>query len=321
MKHTMKQAQSGRMGAAPDSGSAALARHQQRALLRRAVVVWMADVNTIESLVAEQARDAWQGEWLSAAELARQSRLHFAADRRLFGAAHRFLRWVLSQHAAAAPACWRFVSNALGRPELATRSACRRHRLRFNLSHTHDLVAVALSHGVDVGVDVEHQAREMALDELLPSAISAVERQWFHALAPVERSAAFTGLWTLKESLLKAYGVGIGENLGQLSLLKSWQQPQLVLATPTALPASEGRAHVVLADADGGYALAVSALAALSAVSDPLPETMSPQRRRVLVHDLRPGHAPARLRVCLAVRHLPEARTAPQTSTLSSPQC
>jgi phosphopantetheinyl transferase len=288
-----------------DSGAA-------RARLRGTVEVWLANPDALPQDLAAPLLQAMQGQpgsGLSAAELQRLHSLHFAADRRLYGAAHLLLRQVLGHYlarpAARQPQALQFRNNVYGRPELATRNATRRHPLRFSLSHTPGLVAVAVARGCDVGVDVERLRPGLPLDELTPGMLSAVERHWFSALPPGERAAAFTGLWTLKESLLKAHGVGIGEDLCNIGLVRSWQQPQAVLVAGAPL-CQPGPAGVVLAQLADGCALAVSALAPLAWCTDGLPQ--HPGTRRVVLHDLRPGATAPQRHASLPVRCVETAR-------------
>ena len=83
--------------------------------------------------------------------------------------------------------------------------------VHFSISHSGDLILLAVSRQCDVGVDVERQ-RDVAR-------VSQLSDRW---LTPAERadaarriaegasaSEAFLRVWTLKEARLKALGVGI----------------------------------------------------------------------------------------------------------------
>lgn len=286
-------------------------RAANRRLLRQAVLVWVADPAALPGALATPA--AWA--CLSAAEQARRRALHFAADRQLFAAAHVLLRHALAACLGAAAQRLAFVTNAHGRPELFSRRQARRHALRFSLSHSAGLVAVAVTLGCDVGVDVEPARPDLPLDDLTPGLLSAVERHWFSALPAAERAGAFTGLWTLKESLLKAYGLGIADELGNIGLVRSWQQPRAVLVAGHRL-APPGPAGVLLSALDGGGALAVSAFAPLQAA--PVEPGSAPGMRQVLLFDLRPGRAAPSRQVCLSVHGLPPPAPAPAPACASA---
>ena len=81
--------------------------------------------------------------------------------------------------------------------------------LRFSVSHTRGTTLLALAHGTDVGVDVEHSDRDVAGWAL-----------WSHVLTPAEaarvpaargaRNGSLLRAWVAKEAVLKAAGVGLG---------------------------------------------------------------------------------------------------------------
>jgi 4'-phosphopantetheinyl transferase len=141
---------------------------------------------------------------LSTDEQAQLDRIAVASRRREYLAAHALVRTTLSRYADVEPAAWTFRENAWGRPEVVG------HALRFSLSHTDGLVAVAVTHDRDVGIDVEALDRRPATPELAD-----------HFFAPVEAAAVraqperFLEYWTLKEAYVKARGMGMAIPLDQ----------------------------------------------------------------------------------------------------------
>ena len=91
------------------------------------------------------------------------ARLVFDRDRRAFLMTRALVRTTLSRYAPVAPADWRFITNAHGRPEILDRPAGVPD-LRFNISHTDGLIACAVTIGREVGVDVEHIGRHLTHD-------------------------------------------------------------------------------------------------------------------------------------------------------------
>lgn len=106
-------------------------------------------------------------------------------------------------------------SRTHGKPRLGGREASR---LGFSLSRSAGRVAVAVSSGADVGVDLE--AVRDCFDHL------QVARRWcteteledLRSLPPERRAGGFHQLWTRKEALVKAWGVGLGMELGSLGI-------------------------------------------------------------------------------------------------------
>lgn len=149
-------------------------------------------------------------------ELARAARFSSARDRQAHVAAHALVRVLLSSQAPRPPEDWRFAANAHGRPEVAGEPGVP--PLRFNLSHTRGLVAVAVTLTHDVGIDaeaIEPRRLRMALAErfFAPAEVALVK-----ALPEAERAEALFALWTLKEACLKAMGRGLAVPLDAFAL-------------------------------------------------------------------------------------------------------
>lgn len=81
--------------------------------------------------------------------------------------------------------------------------------LHFNLSHTHGLVACAVSKVGPIGVDVENPQRETISELAWPRFFCSEELAWLGGLNGDEKRAAFLRLWTHKEAVMKADGRGM----------------------------------------------------------------------------------------------------------------
>ena len=149
---------------------------------------------------------------LSEDERERHGRFQFDRDRHLFLVAHALKRTVLSKYADRDPRSWRFVKNEYGRPEPADHSG-----LRFNLSHTKGLAACLVTRTADAGVDVERLRDLSDLLALAERFFSPAEAASLQPLAPEARRQRFFELWTLKESYIKARGMGLALALDRFS--------------------------------------------------------------------------------------------------------
>ncbi|MFM7348815.1 MAG: 4'-phosphopantetheinyl transferase family protein [Erythrobacter sp.] len=159
--------------------------------------------------------DAWFAD-LSDAERQRAAGLRFARDRNSYVAAHGLLRRALSERVPeVAPSQWQFVSDAVGRPELA--APFRDTGLRFSLSHAPGAVACVVTQEAACGIDVESLTREINVFALAKRTASATEREALQALPVADRGALFLRLWTLKEAYAKAIGSGLSTPFDVLS--------------------------------------------------------------------------------------------------------
>ena len=144
---------------------------------------------------------------LSTDERERYGRFHFERNRLEFLVAHVLVRTTLSRYVAVAPSQWAFRTNRYGRPEID--SGARAPPLRFNLSHTDGLVACVISKTADCGIDIE---RERPLKDLMALSRSVFAPREFEALEALPehlRHSRFYAYWTLKESYIKARGMGL----------------------------------------------------------------------------------------------------------------
>jgi len=88
--------------------------------------------------------------------------------------------------------------------------------LDVTVAHSGEHVAVALARGPRIGVDVE-QIRDVDVDALARASFARDEADALAALPDEDRAAAFFGLWTRKESIVKALGVGITDDFAETS--------------------------------------------------------------------------------------------------------
>lgn len=148
-------------------------------------------------------------------ELARMERFHFDYLKREYLVTRALCRLTLSRYAPVHPKLWRFRANAYGRPEIAAPMLER--PLHFNLSNARSLVACAVSRAPDVGVDVEEIDRHGETIGIADRYFSSDELRALHAAPAERRQQRFFEFWTLKESYIKARGMGLSIPLEQFS--------------------------------------------------------------------------------------------------------
>ena len=141
---------------------------------------------------------------LTAEEIERLRRFHFNSDQLIFLATRALVRQVLSRYKSVAPDAWTLLANAHGRPEIAGPKS----ELRFNLSNTPGLVVCAVTREVDVSVDVKSLARTKPIENF-DHFLAPREAQALRLLTTAEQASQFFAYWTLKESYIKARGLGL----------------------------------------------------------------------------------------------------------------
>lgn len=137
---------------------------------------------------------------LSEVERARMARFVFDRDRFRYGQAHARMRALLAERLGRSATDVTFEENAHGKPFIQSGP-------HFNLSHSHNLAALAIGEDVELGMDIEW-VRPVEHD-VARRFFSARECAALEALPGNERIAAFHRCWTRKEAYVKAEGSGL----------------------------------------------------------------------------------------------------------------
>ena len=176
------------------------------------VHVWSAHLND----VSEELRNA-----LSPSEWIRAQRFHFDRDRARYVAGRGLLRSILGRYLDLDPRDIRFAQGPYGKPELEGMATS----LSFNLSHSDDLMLLAVTHARAVGIDLEVMREDVPFQTLADYYFEP-EDAWGLRMLPAEQRAwKFYEMWTSTEARLKASGHGFGQGVRVLepdrwSLLK-----------------------------------------------------------------------------------------------------
>lgn len=152
---------------------------------------------------------------LSPDERNKQQRFYFSEHRHQYLVAHALVRTTLSRYAAVHPRDLEFVCNDYGKPEVVVRGMVS--PLRFNLSHTDGLIACAVILENDIGVDVEKVHRAGIDLAHADRFFSPKEMAEFQPVPEERKRERFFEYWTLKESYIKARGMGLSIPLDRFS--------------------------------------------------------------------------------------------------------
>jgi len=118
-------------------------------------------------------------------------------------------RLILSEYIALAPNEIVFIRNQHGKPEIKNNP----HHIRFNLSHNNELIVMAVCVKDDIGCDIENPQRSINIEPITRRYFSSQEHIEITNCPITEQQIRFFEIWTLKEALVKATGVGISLGL------------------------------------------------------------------------------------------------------------
>ncbi len=137
------------------------------------------------------------------------------------------LRWILAGHLKVDAKTLLFSLAEQGKPFLPKYPDCY-----FNLSHSGDYLAIAVTEIGEVGIDIEQLKQKSDFYPLVKRCFAEVEQNYWLGLPESQKCVEFYRFWTRKEAFVKATGRGIGLGLNQCVI--SPDDPRKMLEVPDA---------------------------------------------------------------------------------------
>jgi 4'-phosphopantetheinyl transferase len=141
---------------------------------------------------------------LSSDEIDRANRYYFEPHRRRFIVARVRLRQILASYLFHNPRDIRFEYNEQGKPMIEFPSTS----LQFNLTHSKESGLLALCHRHPIGIDIEFFSARPFIG-MGKQLFSDAENRALKKLPSYLLPAAFFHIWSQKEALIKAIGLGL----------------------------------------------------------------------------------------------------------------
>ena len=163
---------------------------------------------TVVDLSQPPHPEAELAEFLSPDERQRAGRFRFPHLQQRFRTGRGMLRLLLGRACGAPPTQFCFHYSPQGKPSLPDYPA-----MHFNVSHSGDLWACAISHGAPVGLDIEQVRPLEDCEGIARRFFTAGECEALHRLGPEAGHDAFLRCWTRKEAYIKALGEGLSRGL------------------------------------------------------------------------------------------------------------
>ena len=167
-------------------------------------------------------------ETLAPEEIEQARRFRIVDDQMRYMAGRMLLRHTLSQttKGETAPSAWRFRQLPAGKLVTAPGLPA----IGFNIAHSGDAVAVAVSADGDIGIDLEEMSPN--LPQPFSDVLTEVEREWLGEVPRERARGAFISLWCAKEACAKALGLGVGLDFATIAIdpahLRVYCRPEVV---------------------------------------------------------------------------------------------
>jgi 4'-phosphopantetheinyl transferase len=154
--------------------------------------------------------------WLSSEECAHGRRFVCPQARRQYTICRAALRALLSGRLGCCPPDLEISAGQYGKPSAMVRG--RRAPLEFSVSHSGNHGLIALSAEGAVGVDVEDMRLRQDFSSIAQSVFTLDEQSWLGHGSAEDRMRRFYRIWTMKEAVVKALGMGLSFDLESFSI-------------------------------------------------------------------------------------------------------
>lgn len=125
------------------------------------------------------------------------------------------LRQLLGRHLNMKPYSVPLSENKFGKPFLV-----HDRKIHFNISHSHKIVALAISPHCQIGIDIEYIRIIEKPDELAIYCFDAIEKNQYLRAPQSDKSHLFLSAFCQKEACLKNIGIGLSLPMTQVHTSK-----------------------------------------------------------------------------------------------------
>ena len=147
-------------------------------------------------------------------EIVRADRFRFPDLRRRFVAARGALRSILAGYLSMDPRQLTFSYGPSGKPSVRNSP----NEIQFNLSHSNDLMVLAICGRGFVGVDIEKEDPQFPVKEIAARYFCEREKNEIARADEKTALAIFFQLWTAKEAVSKATALGLSLELSKIEI-------------------------------------------------------------------------------------------------------
>jgi 4'-phosphopantetheinyl transferase len=197
-------------------------------LSKRQIHVWTLRTNAPRNVISRFE------EVLAPDEIGRAAQFRVSRPRESFILTRAALRYLLGHYLGQSPASICLQYGTKGKPALSQNG-----ELRFNVTHSGEMAAIALTRGCDVGIDLEQLRSLPDLEEIAARSFSDEEAVGINSLPASARARAFFECWTRKEAYVKAIGVGLSKPLNSFRVTTKRDSPANLMFLGDEIDASE----------------------------------------------------------------------------------
>jgi 4'-phosphopantetheinyl transferase len=144
--------------------------------------------------------------FLSVEEKAKASRFKLMEDRQRYIISHGALRILLCSYVQSSFESLVITKSKYGKPMMITTNG---YTVQFNMSHSKDVTGFIFSVPSEVGIDIEFIEHQFNWRDIASEVFTSREFNYLISLPIESQVRGFYKIWTQKEALLKALGIGL----------------------------------------------------------------------------------------------------------------
>ncbi len=142
---------------------------------------------------------------------------YFAEDRSRYIITRAVLRKLLAKYLCnITPEKIQFAQTDNKKPYLSDHINIK--NIKFNLSHSKDVIIYAFTSEIEIGVDIEYINKDLQMDDITKYCFSEQEKIKFKNLTNGQKNYYFYKIWVIKEAVVKAMGLGLTFDLKQINI-------------------------------------------------------------------------------------------------------
>mgnify|MGYP001174756345 FL=1 len=150
---------------------------------------------------------------LSESEQTRLHRYRIDSARYQFCITRVYLRFILAHFLQTSPQAISFEKTIKGKLFIPSSD------LSFSVSHSHSMGVLTLSTDSFLGIDIEYIKPNFAYHRIANRYFTPLESQWLNAQPLPDHVPSFFNIWTGKESVSKATGLGLSIDFSSFSVI------------------------------------------------------------------------------------------------------
>ena len=186
-------------------------------------VSWYSPLTTVDSatvvhvdLTRNATREAAAFGWLNDHERRRHHRFVYDGPRRRFALCRAALRAILCSRLGCENGQLDFETDEHGKPAALVDGLPA--TISFNVSHSGEHGLIALASRGRLGIDVEERVPHRNMDLLIDGVFGQTEQAALASARGYGKLHLFFRLWTVKEALIKAHGMGFGLDVSKFEV-------------------------------------------------------------------------------------------------------